>query len=277
MSLAQELGYVRQHHPDLPIDTLEQTLECRLTGAGFESWEGMAATGPTMLLLASAPGVFSRGLILPLAWSDLRMARATAEDITIACRSPDGQESLVTLIPGSNTREEDWVGLALSLLVRQAGAVPPGTPLPKTLPVLPPLAEAAEPLAEALSALAVQFPRFPRLGVWQGAVLLAIERPARAREVLERLEGLTEAERPGWGRLLAMAAFLSGKARLARALLDPLSVDPRTTVDPENRPWFRLGLLATAMLEGLPGEPCHGGASRYPPGPPLPSPGVDLA
>ncbi len=264
MSLAQELGFVRQHHPEVPVDRLEQTLECRLTGAGFDSWEGIAATGPPLLLLASAPGVFSRGRVWAIPWADVRQVGAAAEEITVAFRSPDGEDRTATLTPGNTTREEDWADLALALLVRHLGAVPRGAPLP-ACPLLPPLAETAEPLAEAIAALAAQFPRLSRLGVWQGAVLLAAERPGRAREVLERLEGVPEPDRPAWARLLAMAALLSGKSRLARALIEATPAGPTESGDPEDpdgRAQLRLLLLADAMLEGLPGETSHPGPGR---------------
>ncbi|NLI75047.1 MAG: hypothetical protein GX442_01240 [Candidatus Riflebacteria bacterium] len=297
MSRAQELSFLVQQRPELQPKEIEQSLECRLTGAGFESWEGIVAATPRQLLLASSPGVFSRGLAVALGWAEIRSVTATADEIRVGF-GPAGGDRAIVLAPSASTLEADWVALALAALLRQSGAVRVGVPFPTLTvregaagqgpgaaapetPFLAPLPEGGAGLADAVGTLAALFPRQVRLGLWQAALLLAGERPGKAREVLEGLEGVAGDDLPGWSLLMAMAAFLTGKCRLARAILvhwqasSPPGARGECSGNPSGaRVLGRLGILVHALLEGLPGEPAGAFAAGphpvVPPGLPFP-------
>jgi len=249
MTLSQELAYVCRKLPDFAINDLEFTIDCRLTGLGFESWEGIAGLSSSSLLFSSAPGVFSSGRTLTFQLSELRRVVVAQDQLHIEFASQTDEKEVV-LSQSGTTREDDWVKFCMVGILRSFGFPKPGERVP-AVQFIPPGVFPADVLAEALKGLGALFPGFSEAVLWQSAALLASERPSKARELLDSLQNLSEKNSAACAVIYAIAAFLSGKFRLAREIIS------RFGLVKKDRAMSRLGILVDATLDGLPGEERH--------------------
>ena len=158
MTLSQELAYVCRKLPDFAINDLEFTIDCRLTGLGFESWEGIAGLSSSSLLFSSAPGVFSSGRTLTFQLSELRRVVVAQDQLHIEFASQTDEKEVV-LSQSGTTREDDWVKFCMVGILRSFGFPKPGERVP-AVQFIPPGVFPADVLAEALKGLGALFPGF---------------------------------------------------------------------------------------------------------------------